>query len=253
MSRIAMKSPRHIIVKPSHDCLEELICSASRAKERPPRLPIVPARRLGIAFLPVIPVRSLSDSSGIRQVVLSGGSLISPFPSESPQLLSLATAVPGNLIEQTRAAQMARAFFGDRIPRYESLSRVFGSTGIERRYSVVSLDWFEESHDWPDRTGEYIAGASRLFEDVVLKALAAAKLDASEVDAVIPVSSPGVAPPSLEARVLPQLGFRSDVRRIPIFGLGCAGGGSGFATASRIAASEAGTTGVLGAVELGGV
>jgi alkylresorcinol/alkylpyrone synthase len=176
--------------------------------------------------------------------------LISSFPSESPQLLSLATAVPGNLIEQTRAAQMARAFFGDRIPRYESFSRVFASTGIERRYSVVPLDWFEESHDWPDRTGAYITGASQLFEDVVRKALIAAKLDASEIDAVITVSSTGVTTPSLEARVLPQLGFRSDVRRIPIFGLGCAGGVSGFATAARIAASEPGTTVLLVTIEL---
>jgi alkylresorcinol/alkylpyrone synthase len=145
---------------------------------------------------------------------------------------------------------MARAFFGDRIPRYEALSRVFASTGIERRYSVVPLTWFGESHDWPDRTACYIEGASRLYEDVVRKALAAANLDADQIDAVLTVSSTGVATPSLEARVLPGLGFRPDVRRIPIFGLGCAGGVAGFANASRIAASEPGTTVLLVTIEL---
>ena len=114
----------------------------------------------------------------------------------------------------------------------------------------MPLAWFGESHDWPDRTAAYIDGASTLFGDVVRKALAAAKLDAEQIDAVITVSSTGVATPSLEARVLPALGFRSDVRRIPIFGLGCAGGVAGFANASRIAASEPGTTVLLVTIEL---
>jgi alkylresorcinol/alkylpyrone synthase len=140
--------------------------------------------------------------------------------------------------------------FGHRIAHYDALSRVFASTGIERRYSAVPLEWFEEPHDWPDRTAAYIAAGSNLFEEVVRKALAAAQLDARDIDAVITVSSTGVATPSLEARVLPGLGFRSDVRRIPIFGLGCAAGVTGFATAARIAASEPGTTVLLVTIEL---
>ena len=178
------------------------------------------------------------------------GQLLSPFPTAAPQLLSLATALPGNVIEQSRAAEMAREFFGHRMAGYETLSRVFASTGIERRYSVAPLTWFEEPHEWPDRTASYITGASQLFKEVVRKALDAAGLDAAEIDAVITVSSTGIATPSLEARVLPKLGFRPDVRRIPIFGLGCAGGVSGFANASRIAASEPGTTVLLVAIEL---
>lgn len=168
----------------------------------------------------------------------------------APQLLSLATALPSNVIEQKKASEMARAFFGHRIARYDVLARVFASTGIERRYSVVPLTWFEEPHGWPERTAAYIDGASRLFEDVTRKALAAAGLDAGQIDAVVTVSSTGIATPSLEARVLPGLGFRSDVRRTPIFGLGCAGGVSGFAHASRIAAGEPGTNVLLVTLEL---
>lgn len=136
------------------------------------------------------------------------------------------------------------------MAKYEVLSRVFTSTGIQRRYSVAPLTWFEESHEWPDRTASYIAGASQLFADVVRKALDAAGLEPREIDAVVTVSSTGIATPSLEARVLPRLGFRPDVRRIPIFGLGCAGGVSGFANASRIAASAPGTTVLLVTIEL---
>jgi alkylresorcinol/alkylpyrone synthase len=158
--------------------------------------------------------------------------------------------LPGNVIEQKTAAEMARAFFGHRIARYDVLARVFASTGIERRYSAVPLSWFEEPHGWPERTAAYIDGASALFEDVTRKALAAAGLEASQIDAVVTVSSTGIATPSLEARVLPKLGFRSDVRRTPVFGLGCAGGVSGFAHASRVAASEPGTNVLLVTLEL---
>ncbi len=145
---------------------------------------------------------------------------------------------------------MAREFFAHRMLQYDALSRVFASTGIDRRYSVAPLTWFAEPHEWPDRTESYLAGAGKLFADVVRKALDAAGLDAHQIDAVITVSSTGIATPSLEARVLPALGFRSDVRRIPIFGLGCAGGVSGFANATRIAASEPGTTVLLVTIEL---
>jgi alkylresorcinol/alkylpyrone synthase len=175
---------------------------------------------------------------------------LSAFAPAGPQLLSLATALPDHVFEQRQAADMARATFGNRIAGYEALARVFASTGIEHRYSVEPPAWFEEPHAWPDRTASYVSGASKLFEDVVRKSLASAGLEAGDIDAVVTVSSTGIATPSLEAHVLPRLGFRPDVRRIPIFGLGCAGGVSGFANAARIAAAEPGTTVLLVAIEL---
>ena len=165
-------------------------------------------------------------------------------------MLALATAVPGDVLEQARARDFARVVFGDRIPGFGRLSRVFASTGIERRYIVEPFEWYERAHNWPERTESYVAGACKLFEEVVRKVLAAADLDARDIDTVITVSSTGVATPGIEARMLPQLGFRTDVRRIPVFGLGCAGGVSGVALASRIASSEPGTTILLVTIEL---
>jgi alkylresorcinol/alkylpyrone synthase len=168
----------------------------------------------------------------------------------APQLLALATAVPPHVIEQRLAAEMARGFFKDRLAGYEAFSRVFTSTGVERRYSVEPAAWFAEKHDWTDRSAAYMSGAKALFAEVVGKALVAASLDASQIDTVITVSSTGLATPSLEAHVLPALGFRPDVRRLPIFGLGCAGGVSGFAIAARMAAAEPGKTVLLVTLEL---
>jgi alkylresorcinol/alkylpyrone synthase len=169
---------------------------------------------------------------------------------EAARLISIATAVPEFEIDQCVAEASSRAFFGDRMANYERVAGVFATTGIERRYSVRPVAWFAEPHGWPDRTAAYIEGASELFERVVSRALATAGLPASAIDAVVTVSSTGVATPSLEARVLPKMGFRADVERTPVFGLGCAGGVTGLALASRLATARLGTTVLLVAVEL---
>ena len=70
-----------------------------------------------------------------------------------------------------------------------------------------------------------------------------------DIDGVVTVSTTGIATPSLEARVGPRIGLRRDVRRVPLFGLGCAGGVSGLATAARLAASEPGTNWLMVAIE----
>lgn len=169
---------------------------------------------------------------------------------EGPRLLALATAVPKHVLTQERAAQASRAIFGDRMAGYEALSRVFASTGIERRYMVEPLEWFDTPRTWPERTESYLSGACALFEEVAMKALSAAGLEPSQVDTVLTVSSTGVTAPSIEARLLPRLGFRSDVRRVPIFGLGCAAGVQGLGLAARIAEGEPGSTVLLINVEL---
>ncbi len=168
----------------------------------------------------------------------------------SARLASIATAVPEYQIDQAVAEALSRAYFEERMPDYDRVAGVFAGTGIERRYSVRPMSWFSEVHGWPDRNAAYIEGASELFERVTQQALAKAGIAASEVDAVVTVSSTGISTPSLEARLLPKMGFRPDVERTPVFGLGCAGGVTGLAIASRLAESRPGTTVLLVTVEL---
>ncbi len=169
---------------------------------------------------------------------------------EAARLLAIATAVPDFEIDQRVAEESSRSFFAGRMPNYERVAGVFATTGIERRYSVRPVAWFAEPHAWPDRTAAYVEGASELYARVVRRVLDAAGIEASAIDAVVTVSSTGIATPSLEARVLPKMGFRADIERTPIFGLGCAGGVTGLAIASRLATARLGTTVLLVAVEL---
>lgn len=165
-------------------------------------------------------------------------------------LLSLATALPPFELAQEEVSARAEAIFGERFPEFRRLKAVFRSTGIGRRWSVRPFDWFAEPHGWPDRTEAFLEGAEALFVQAATQALTAAGLDGAEVDGVVTVSSTGIATPSLEARALTRMGFRPDILRVPVFGLGCAGGVSGLAIAARLAQARPGTVVLLVAVEL---
>jgi alkylresorcinol/alkylpyrone synthase len=166
------------------------------------------------------------------------------------KLMSVATAVPPYCIEQRDAAAAAHRGFASRFGDYERLSRVFETSGIVRRYAVRPIDWYFEPLGWPERNDAYVAGAARLFVDAATRALLAAGIAASEVDSVVTISSTGIATPSLEARVAGEMGFRADIERVPVFGLGCAGGVSGLAIAARLAQSRPGHVVLVVAVEL---
>src|SRR6476661_9414085 len=170
--------------------------------------------------------------------------------NEKAALVSLATSVPPHLFHQNQILEAARKVMADRYPQFETLSSLFANTGIRHRYAVKPMEWYLERRGWPERTEAFLEGAEKLFVDVARKALARADLSASDVDTVVTVCSTGIATPTLEARVATEMGFRSDVARVPVFGLGCAGGVSGLSIASRLAQARPGTNVLLVTIEL---
>ena len=156
-------------------------------------------------------------------------------------LLSLATALPPDTVEQSVAKAKAREFYGGSKAVFDRLSGVFDNAGIARRHIVAPIDWYEGHHGWKERNRLYLDACDALFREVAGKAIEAAGLTPADIDGVVMVSTTGIATPSLEARNGPALGLRNDIRRVPVFGLGCAGGVNGLATAARLAAAEPGT------------
>ena len=165
-------------------------------------------------------------------------------------LLSVATAVPGIVLPQDEAKALARGLFGDRAGLFDKLAPVFDNAGIAKRHIVREPDWYRGDHGWKARNEVYLEAAEALYVEAAERALALAGVEAGEVDGLVTVSTTGIATPSLEARVAGRMGFRSDVERVPLFGLGCAGGVSGLATAARLAAGAPGKTILFVTVEL---
>lgn len=171
--------------------------------------------------------------------------------STGVRLVSLATAVPPHRLSQSDAAQMAAQIFAGRFRNFERMAPVFTTSGILARHTVQPPQWYLAPRiGWPERMAAYLQGAADLFVEAATRALDAASLAAAEVDAIVTISSTGIATPSLEARVAGRMGFRSDVERVPVFGLGCAGGVSGLSIASRLAAARPGSNVLMVAVEV---
>jgi alkylresorcinol/alkylpyrone synthase len=163
-------------------------------------------------------------------------------------LLSLATAVPPHVIEQAAAKDIARVAFR-RKNLFDKLSSVFDNAAIAQRHLAAPPEWYGQPHGWRDRNQVYLEAAEQLFENAASAAIEKAGLKPGEIDGVVSVSTTGIATPTLEARVGPRLGLRDDVTRVPIFGLGCAGGVNGLATAARMAAADPGSNWLFVTVE----
>jgi len=164
-------------------------------------------------------------------------------------LLSLATAVPPHIVEQSEAKACAREAFGGKKALFDRLSGVFDNAAIARRHIVAPLEWYMHDHGWHDRNAVYLEASQQLFIDAATAAIEKAGLTAKDIDGVVTVSTTGIATPSLEARCFTTLGFRSDIRRVPVFGLGCAGGVNGLSLAARLASAEPGSIWLFVTVE----
>ena len=152
-------------------------------------------------------------------------------------LISLATAVPLHRLRQDEAKALARNLFGGRTQGFARLEPVYDNAGIDQRQIVRPVDWYRGEHGWAERNAVYLEAADALYAEAASKALAAAGIAAAEIDALVTVSTTGIATPSLEARAAARMGFREDAERVPLFGLGCAGGVGGFAVSARLAAA----------------
>ncbi len=166
-----------------------------------------------------------------------------------PRLLALKSAVPPYVLDQSDVSVRAGALFQSRRDMTR-LMPVFENTGIERRYSCVPIDWYNEPHGWTDRNALYIENALSLFEKLTNDMLTQAKLRREDIDAIVVSSTTGIATPSLDALVVERMNLRRDIRRLPIFGLGCAGGVVGLTRAAELAQAHPGSRVLFLVVEL---
>ncbi len=159
----------------------------------------------------------------------------------NPHLLSLSTADPAYALGQEEVADRARRLFAERTAAdLDRLMPVFANAGIERRYSCVPIDWYEQPHGWTERNALYLETRGRSARaSRAQRRCDSAELIAAEIDAIVAVSTTGIATPSLDALLMERMGLRRDVQRLPIFGLGCAGGVIGIARAADLGSGRA--------------
>lgn len=150
-----------------------------------------------------------------------------------PKILSVNSVKPQYEIKQQQAVELTRALFKEKFTNIERLLKVFNNGDIETRNLCMPLSWFEKEHDFEERNILYIKHAVDYGVQAIQKCLAnnETAVDPSEIDAIFFISSTGISTPSIEARIMNKIEFRDDMKRIPIWGLGCAGGAAGISRA----------------------
>jgi alkylresorcinol/alkylpyrone synthase len=172
---------------------------------------------------------------------------------DTPRLVSLATAVPPIDLPQAEVTRRAASLFGVRSEAYEWLAPIYDNAAIENRHSCVPFEWYLEDHSFRDRNSTFLENATALLEDAARAALDKAGIAAGDIDSIVTVCTTGIATPSLDARLMRRMDFRSDVERTPVFGLGCAGGVLGLARAAALARAKPASRVLLLVVELCGL
>ena len=167
-----------------------------------------------------------------------------------PRIHSIATAVPAHCLGQDDVMRRAADLFDGSFADLERLLPVYGNAAIDTRYSCVPIEWYTENHGFGERNRLYLEHATRLLERAAADCIAAASMTPADVDVIVAVSTTGIATPSLDALLMERLAFRRDVQRLPIFGLGCAGGVLGLGRAAASARAQPGCRVLFLVVEL---
>jgi alkylresorcinol/alkylpyrone synthase len=184
----------------------------------------------------LVPVGKSAGNFRMLDVVTSAARRHAATAAYDVEILSLATANPPFVLNQSDAASRAKELF----PRLKRLWRLYDNTGIDVRYNCEPIEWYLKPHTWEERTRSFRKHALDLLEQVTIEATEAAGVDLGAVDMIVTNTVTGLAVPSLDAMLVNRLKLAPTVERLPIFGLGCGAGVAGLARAARLAQARDG-------------
>src|ERR1700759_1464016 len=146
-----------------------------------------------------------------------------PNTTPSASIAAVAIEFPPHQVGQREALSGLTGFGGPQFDRFGA------SAGVQKRHIALPLSQYGQFSGFTESNDIFIETALELGERALLSAFDAAKIKPSEVDIVFSTPVTGLAVPTLEARLATRIGLRSDVKRVPLFGLGCVAGAAGVA------------------------
>lgn len=156
---------------------------------------------------------------------------------ELATIRSVGTAVPGYALQQDDIKQFTTALFHENFENMERMISVFGNSCIKTRHLSRPLEWYAESHSFAEANKIFQSVALELSIKAAQEAMERAAIEPGDVGMVLFLSSTGIATPTIDAQLIQRLGLSSHTARVPIWGLGCAGGVAGLARAAQLAGS----------------
>jgi alkylresorcinol/alkylpyrone synthase len=167
------------------------------------------------------------------------------------RIASVASAFPEHYHKQEALVEALKNYWRGRIPNMGILDRLDESMKVEGRYTVKPLDFYENGMEtWGEANNIWIENALDLGEKSLCRALAKAGIEPEELSAIFFTSVTGIAAPSIDARLANRMGLSQNIKRIPIFGLGCVAGAAGISRAADYVRAYPGQAAALLSVEL---
>lgn len=144
------------------------------------------------------------------------------------KIVAVRSAFPANRHPQSELTRAYAELCGLDPARHALLRRLHGNSGVDTRHIALPLPDYRTLRGVEASNDRYIDKALELGERALRAALESAGLTGGDLDLLIVTSVTGVAVPSIDAMLIPRLGLRADVKRLPIFGLGCVAGAAGL-------------------------
>jgi alkylresorcinol/alkylpyrone synthase len=154
------------------------------------------------------------------------------------RIAAVGSAFPQHYYEQDRLLEALKRHWARRHFNLERLEALHRNVMVGGRHLALPIEDYEKLASWGQANDAWIRVAQEVGAAALVEALARAGLAREELDGLIFVSVTGVATPSIDARLINRLGLRSDLKRLPIFGLGCVAGAAGISRAADLLRGE---------------
>lgn len=166
------------------------------------------------------------------------------------KIASAASAFPQHYYPQKFLLEKLREFWGDRLKNPQMLARLHRNVAVDGRHLALPPEKYHELDSWGKANDAWIRVAQELGEQALCRALHHAGLAPNELGALLFTSVTGISSPSIDAMLINRMGLSRNIRRVPIFGLGCVAGAAGIARAADYVRAYPAQSAALVSVEL---
>jgi len=166
------------------------------------------------------------------------------------KIASAASAFPKHYYPQKFLLEQLQQYWGDRLKNPQMLARLHRNVEVEGRHLAIPYEDYYAIQNWGQANDVWIRVAKELGEQALCRALHHAGVEASKLGALIFTSVTGISSPSIDALLINRMGLPQNIRRVPIFGLGCVAGAAGIARAADYVRAYPSQAAALVSVEL---
>lgn len=166
------------------------------------------------------------------------------------KIASAASAFPKHYYPQAFLLERLKEWWGDRLKNPQMLARLHRNVEVKGRHLALPPEKYYELDTWGKANDVWIQVAQELGEQALCRALHHAELEPRELGALFFTSVTGISSPSIDALLINRMGLSTNIRRVPIFGLGCVAGAAGIARAADYVRAYPSQSAALVSVEL---